>query len=114
MAPWYWAKEDFLLTDWKVKAVEKAALGTVVVETLEDTYRVEEDGFANGDDASDIVGKYQGKWYVVDRHGGGGGFSETAIKVGLKGYFDRVEGEVDSPVKADLPAGAPREGALQE
>lgn len=109
MAPWYWAKEDFLLTDWKVQSVETAALGTVIVNTVEDTYRVEEDGFASGDESSYIAGKYEGKWYVADRHGGGGGFSETAIKVGMKGYFDVPEGEVVTPVKADLPAGAPKE-----
>jgi hypothetical protein len=109
MAPWYWAKEDFLLTDWKVQSVETAALGTIVVNTVEDSYRVEEDGFASGDEASYIAGKYNGKWYVADRHGGGGGFSDTAIKVGLKGFFDIPEGETVSPVKADLPAGAPKE-----
>lgn len=88
MAPWYWAKETYLLHDYKVESVEPAAMGTIVVNTVENTYRVEEDGIAEGDPASYLAGKYNGKWYVVERRGGGGGFTKDAIEIGMKGYFD--------------------------
>jgi len=88
MAPWYWAKDTYVLHDYKIDSVETSAMGTVTVNTTETTYRVEEDGFAEGDHASYLAGKYKGKWYVVDRRGGGGGFDKTAIEVGMKGYFD--------------------------
>ncbi|AKU91044.1 hypothetical protein [Vulgatibacter incomptus] len=88
MAPWYWAKDTYLLTDWKLENVEDAALGTVVINTTEKSYRVEEDGIEEGEEASYLVGKKQGKWFVVDRRGGGGGFDATSIKIGKKGFFD--------------------------
>src|SRR5690606_25119797 len=86
--PWYWAKDTYVLHDYKIESVETSAMGTVTVNTTENTYRVEEDGFAEGDAASYLAGKYKGKWYVVDRRGGGGGFDKTAIEIGMKGYFD--------------------------
>lgn len=93
MAPWYWAKGDFLLTDWKIESVEDAALGTVVIHTMEQSYRVEEDGMEEGEQNAYIAGRSGGKWYVVDRRSGGGGFDKTAIKVGMKGFFDTVAEE---------------------
>ncbi|HEY0839845.1 MAG TPA: hypothetical protein VGD74_06640 [Vulgatibacter sp.] len=95
MAPWYWAKETFLLTDWKLESVEDAAMGTVVIHTEEQSYRVEEDGMEEGEKNAYIAGKLGGKWYVVDRRSGGGGFDKTSIKVGMKGYFDPVAGEAE-------------------
>lgn len=92
MAPWYWAKEVYILKDWKVESVETAANGTVVLNVLEDTYRVEEDGFAEAEAASYLAGKYKGKWYVADRRGGGGGFDDNSVKVGLKGWFEEKPG----------------------
>lgn len=92
MAPWFWAQEIYLLTDWKVETVTDGAMGTVIFETVEDTYRIEEDGIEKDSRASYLVGKSGGKWYVTDRRAGGGGFDETAITIGKKGYFDEPKG----------------------
>lgn len=92
MAPWYWVKDTYLLKEWKVESLEGAAMGTVVLNTVEDTYRVEEDGIAEADPASYLAGKFNGKWYVVERRGGGGGFDKTGIEIGMKGYFDEPAG----------------------
>lgn len=99
MAPWYWAKETYLLTEWKIENVENAAQGTVVINTTENSYRVEEDGISEADPASYLAGKYKGKWYVVDRRGGGGGFDKNAIEIGMKGYFDEPAAETKAEAK---------------
>lgn len=99
MAPWYWAKETFLLTEWKLESVEDAAMGTVVIHTEEQSYRVEEDGMEEGEKNAYIAGRFGGKWYVVDRRSGGGGFDKTSIKIGMKDYFDPVAGEADAAAK---------------
>jgi len=88
MAPWYWAKDTYVLYDYKIESVTKSAMGTITVNTVEDTYRIEEDGVAEGEPASYLAGRHKGQWYVVERRGGGGGFDKTAIEVGMKGYFD--------------------------
>jgi len=107
MAPWFWAKETYLLHDWKIESVEDADLGTVVFNLQEKSYRVEEDGFTEDEPSSFLTGKFGGKWYVVDRRGGGGGFDKTSITIGKKGYFD-AEKEV-APAKAteEKPATTP-------
>ncbi len=104
MAPWYWAKETYILHDYKVEGVEQAAMGTVVVNTMENSYRVEEDGFSEGDAASYLAGKFKGKWYVVDRRGGGGGFDKTAIEIGMKGYFDAPPAAVKADAETEAKA----------
>jgi len=88
MAPWYWAKEVYILHDWQIESVREAHGGTIEFNTVETTYRVEEDGFEEGGQASYLVGKKGGRWYVADRRGGGGGFNEDSIRVGMKDFFD--------------------------
>jgi hypothetical protein len=109
MAPWYWARDTYILHDYKVESVEMSAVGTVTVNTAESSYRVEEDGFAEEEHASYLAGKHKGKWYVVDRRGGGGGFSKAGIEIGMKGYFDEpapapaAEAEVEEKAPAPQP-----------
>lgn len=90
MAPWYWAKEVYLLNDWEIESIVDKYGGTVEINTVEKTYRVEEDGFEEGGAASYLVGKKDGRWYVVERRSGGGGFTEDSIRLGMKDYFDPV------------------------
>lgn len=97
MAPWYWAKETFLLNDWKIESIEPGAQGTIVINTIERSYRVEEDGFSEDDKSSYLAGRKNGTWYVTDRRSGGGGFTEDSIRLGLKGFFD----EAKKPATAD-------------
>ena len=66
-----------------------APLGTVIVETSEDNFQVEEKGVAVGDLASYLVGTKDNKLYVVDKKRGEG-FPIDSIKIGYKGYFDKV------------------------
>lgn len=101
MAPWYWAKEVYLLHDWKIESIKDRYGGTVEINTVETTYRVEEDGFEEGGAASYLLGKKDGRWYVVERRSGGGGFNEDSIRLGMKDYFDPV------PAKAEKKAPEP-------
>lgn len=99
MAPWYWADHTYLLNDWKLENLESAAQGTFVIEISERTYQVAEDGFAEWEPASFLVGRKDGKWYVTDRRSGGGGFTETAIQ-NMKDYFDAPAEEAKATDKA--------------
>lgn len=113
MAPWYWAKEVFILNDWKLDSVKARYGGTIEINTSEITYRVEEDGFEEGGAASYLAGKKDGQWYVVERRGGGGGFTEDAIRLGMKDYFDAPPA-APAPAAAATPAPAPAAGADED
>lgn len=88
MAPWYHEKASYYLKEFKISDAHPEVLGTVVVETSEDNFQVEEKGLAEGESASYLVGKKGGKWYVVDKKRGES-FSGDSIKLGYKNYFDR-------------------------
>ncbi len=90
MAPWYQEKVESWLKDFTITSVAPSALGTVVVETSEDTFQVQEKGLAEGEKSAYLVGKKDGKLYVVDRKRGGS-FPESSVKIGYKGWFDKVE-----------------------
>ena len=90
MAPWGAEKTEYYLKEFKVTGARLAPLGTVIVEISEDNFQVEEKGVALGDVASYLVGTKDKKLYVVDKKRGEG-FPADSIKIGYKGYFDRVE-----------------------
>lgn len=87
MAPWYHEKADFWLKDFKVGAASQAALGTIMVETTEDNFQVADRGLAEGEKAAYLLGKKDGKWYVVDKKRGEI-FTNSSIKLGYRGWFD--------------------------
>jgi hypothetical protein len=88
MAPQGYEKTESYLTGFKVTGSKPGPLGTEVVETSEDNYQVEEKGTSEGDVASYLVGRFQGKWYLVDKKRGGEAFTKDSVKYGYKGYFD--------------------------
>ena len=88
MAPWYWAKDSFYLTRYKVSDVSPAVDGTVVATTLEDSFQVQEKGELAGEKAAYLLGKSGGRWYVVDKKSEADGFTKDAIKYGYPKYFD--------------------------
>jgi hypothetical protein len=90
MAPWALEKTDYWMKAYKLGKARPGPHGTVVIETSEDNFQVEEKGLAEGDPASYLLGKTGGKWFVVDKVRGGG-FSDDGIKLGYKGWFDKVE-----------------------
>jgi hypothetical protein len=90
MAPWFHEKVSYYLKEFKVGAASLAPLGTVVVETSEDNYQVEDKGMANGEPAAYLVGKKDGKWFVVDKKRGET-FTRDSVKLGYKGWFDKIE-----------------------
>lgn len=90
MAPWYYEKVDHYLKDFKVVGARAAPMGTIVVEATEDNFRVEEKGMAEGEAASYLVGRKEGKWYVVDKKRLES-FPDESVKIGYKGYFDKVQ-----------------------
>lgn len=89
MAPWFHEKADYFMKEFKVGAASLAPLGTIVVETSEDNYQVADKGMANGEAAAYLVGKKDGKWFVVDKKRGET-FSKDSVKIGYKGWFDAV------------------------
>lgn len=89
MAPWYYEKIEFYLKDFKVTGVKKGPVPmTYIVDTSEDNFQVVEKGVAEGDTASYLVGKWKGRWYVVDKKRGETTFTRDSVKFGYKGYFD--------------------------
>lgn len=91
MAPWFHEKVDSWLKEFKVVSVVPAALGAVVVETSEDNFQVQEKGLAEGEKSAYLVGKKDGKLYVVDRKRGETTYTDASVKLGYKGWFDKVE-----------------------
>ena len=87
MAPWYHEKTSYYLKEFKVGDARPGAVGTVIVETSEDNFQVEEKGMAEGETAAYLVGKKDGKWWVVDKKRGET-FTNDSIKLGYKGFFD--------------------------
>jgi hypothetical protein len=92
LAPQAYEKAESFLKDYRIAGVKPGPKGTIVVETSEDNFQVQEKGLAEGDVASYLVGRYQGVWYVVDKKRGGEAFTPDAVKYGYKGYFDKPEG----------------------
>jgi hypothetical protein len=90
MAPQGAEKTDFYLQDFKVAGVTAGPGGTFVVETSEDNFQVAEKGVANGEMATYLVGKKDGKWWIADKKRGET-FNKDSVKLGYKGYFDKVE-----------------------
>jgi hypothetical protein len=90
MAPWFHEKVTYYMKEFKITDAKPAANGTVVVETSEDNYQVEDKGMAEGEMASYLVGKKDGKWFVVDKKNQET-FNADSIKIGYKGWFDKVE-----------------------
>jgi hypothetical protein len=90
MAAWFYEKTDHYLQSFKVVGAKAAPLGTIVVETREDNFRVEEKGTAHDEMASYLVGRKDGKWFVVDKKRLES-FPSDSVKIGYKGYFDKVQ-----------------------
>lgn len=90
MAPWAAEKTEYWLKDYKVTGARLGPIGTIIVETTEDNFQVPEKGLAEGDVANYLVGMKDKKLYVVDKKRGEG-FPTDSIKIGYKGYFDKVE-----------------------
>lgn len=88
MSPQAFEKTEFYLKDFKLKAVTKGSQGTFIVETAEDNFQVQEKGVADAEMGTYLVGKKDGKWYVVDKKRGET-FTNDSIKLGYKGYFDK-------------------------
>ena len=88
MAPQAYEKNEHYLKDYKVKGAVKGPVGTFIVETAEDNFQVQEKGLVEGEMATYLVGKKDGKWFVVDKKRGET-FTNDSVKIGYKGYFDK-------------------------
>lgn len=89
MAPWYHEKINYWLKDYKLVGAKLGPSGTIIVETSEDNYQVEDKGIAEGEMATYLIGKSGGKWYVADKKRGET-FTKDSVKLGYKGWFDQV------------------------
>jgi hypothetical protein len=90
MAPWFHEKVDYYLKDFKLGSASLGALGTVMVEVTEDNFQVADKGVAEGEPSAYLVGKKDGKWFVVDKKRGEV-FTKDSVKLGYKGWFDKIE-----------------------
>jgi hypothetical protein len=88
MAPWYWAKDSYYLTNYQIVGMTPMSNGSVVFQVSEDSFQVQEKGDYSGEKSAYLVGRYQGKWYVVDKKSEADGFTKDAIKYGYPNYFD--------------------------
>jgi hypothetical protein len=88
MAPWYWAKDSYYLTNYQVVGMTPQSNGAVVFLVSEDSFQVQEKGEYSGEKSAYLVGRYQGKWYVVDKKTEADGFTKDSLKYGYPNYFD--------------------------
>ena len=88
MAPWFWAKDSYYLTNFKIEGMTPTGTGGIVFLVSEDSFQVQEKGEYAGEKSAYLVGRYQGKWYVVDKKSGNDGFTKDSIKYGYPNYFD--------------------------
>jgi hypothetical protein len=87
MAPWYWVG-TFYLKDYKVVEITPAIHGDVA-QVSEDNYQVAEKGDYEGEKSVYLIGKYQGRWYVIDKKSEADSFTSDSLKYGYPGYFDK-------------------------
>lgn len=91
MAPWFHEKVDYYLKDFKVVASRQGPTeSTIIVDATEDNFQIEDKGVAEGEKAAYLIGKKDGKWFVVDKKRGED-FTNDSIKIGYKGWFDKIE-----------------------
>jgi hypothetical protein len=88
MAPWYWAKDGYYLTNYQIIGMTPQTGGSVVFLVSEDSFQVQEKGEYSGEKSAYLVGRYQGKWYVVDKKSESDGFTKDSLKYGYPHYFD--------------------------
>jgi hypothetical protein len=99
MAPWYHEKVDSYLKDFKVGSARQGpTASTIIVEASEDNYQVEDKGVAEGEKATYLLGKKDGKWFLVDKKRGED-FTNDSIKLGYKGWFDKIEKPEAAPAE---------------
>ncbi|HEY3449469.1 MAG TPA: hypothetical protein VGK67_24150 [Myxococcales bacterium] len=91
LGTWNHAKEDYWLKSYEIGEARKAEFGSVVVDVSEKNWRVAEGG-EDGEFESDsyLLTKVGAKWVLVDKRRNET-FTDKAIKVGYKEYFDAGE-----------------------
>jgi len=87
MAPSHHEKEYYLKA-YQIVGTRFAA-SAFVLAVAEDNYQVAKSVVVQ-EQAAYLVGKYRGKWYVVDKKRGES-FSDESIKLGYPGYFDHLQ-----------------------
>lgn len=87
MAPWFFEKSAYYLKAYRISKIEPGAQGTYVIETSENDFMVEEKGMAMEQMATYLMGRKDGKWYVVDKRRQET-FTQDSIRLGYKNYFD--------------------------
>ena len=96
LAPWYHEKVNYLMKEFKVGAAREMPLGTIIIETSEDVFQVEEKGLAEGEKATYLLGKKGGKFLIADKKNQET-FSKDSVKLGYKGWFDAVQPKEETP-----------------
>ncbi len=89
LAPWHYEKGVYYLKAYRI-AGTRFASGAFVVDVLEDNYQVQERALVEGESAAYLIGKFRGKWYVVDKKRGET-FGDASVKIGYPDYFDKLQ-----------------------
>ena len=79
---------EYYLKAYQIVGTRFAA-GAFVLAVAEDNYHVAESAVVQ-EQAAYLVGKYRGKWYVVDKKPGKS-FTDESIKQDYAGYFDKLQ-----------------------
>ena len=87
MAPWHYEGEYYLKA-YQIVGTRFAA-GAFVLTVAEENYHVAESVVVQ-EQAAYLLGKYRGKWYVVDKKRGKS-FTDESIKLDYPGYFDKLQ-----------------------
>ncbi len=100
LAVWHWAEADYWLKEFELGDLKTSVLGTVVAETREKNWRVEEQG-EDGEWELDsyLLAPVKGKWLIIDKRRNET-FTEKAIKIGYKEYFG--EAKKEEPKKPEV------------
>jgi hypothetical protein len=88
LAVWHWAKADYWLKAVEVGEARKGPFGSIIVETQEKNWRVEEKGEdGEFEPASYLLAPVKGRWLIVDKRRNES-FTDRAIKLGYRDYFE--------------------------
>ena len=79
---------EYYLKAYQIVGTRFAA-SAFVLTVAEDNYHLAESVVVQ-EQAAYLVGKYRGKWYVVDKKQGKS-FTDESIKVDYPGYFDKLQ-----------------------
>ena len=101
LAAWNHAKADYWLTKFTLVAARPSDHGSVVVDTREHNWRVDEGGEdAESEVASYLLARVDGRWLLVEKRRNET-FTDEAVKAGYPEYFESDGKTAKQPAKTE-------------